>query len=284
MNKDVLKKSKIKIELEIEKNCIGNSIYCLATTKGKLKNMDDRYVVDLFLNNPIYIILDGHRGHQVAEYCKRNIINILNDLYNYSELKEEVEKIKYVFNKLTKKLEEELIQYSMEHISGSTITIIYLLPDNILVLNIGDSKSLLIYNNYTYKELTTDHKPYITLERKRIEKAKGKISNGLINNDLNVSRTLGDFKYKSQKSLLEHEQIIINTPYIQLYTINKLEKYLIISNSSIWDLFTNQKMIDFIEHINKKGEYDTKKIIELVVKKSIKEGNINNIIYFIIEL
>ena len=57
--------------------------------------------------------------------------------------------------------------------------------------------------------LSTDHKPALTSELNRIEKAGGWVTaQGRINGNLNLSRALGDLKYKGDSSLGRHEQII----------------------------------------------------------------------------
>ena len=51
--------------------------------------------------------------------------------------------------------------------------------------------------------LSTDHKPTNPLEKSRIIKSGGKVINGRINNGLNVSRALGDFKLKRSSVTLK---------------------------------------------------------------------------------
>lgn len=46
-------------------------------------------------------------------------------------------------------------------------------------------------------ELSHDHKPDLAEEMKRITMAGGKINDGRINKDLNLSRALGDLTYKN---------------------------------------------------------------------------------------
>lgn len=63
------------------------------------------------------------------------------------------------------------------------------------------------------KALSKDHKAHIDSEKQRIVKAGGTINeDGRINNNLNLSRALGDFKYKSNPALKPHDQIISGVP------------------------------------------------------------------------
>jgi len=61
--------------------------------------------------------------------------------------------------------------------------------------------------------LNIEHKPTISDEKKRILAAGGRInSQGRINENLNLSRALGDFSFKSNKDLSIREQIVICVP------------------------------------------------------------------------
>ena len=57
----------------------------------------------------------------------------------------------------------------------------------------GDSRCVLCNLKGEAKELSRDHKPDDKLEKKRIEKAGGKVDDGRINCNLNLSRAIGDF-------------------------------------------------------------------------------------------
>jgi len=276
----------VKSYLESKNGSMKNYNYGMTITQGICKNMNIKYIIESFLGNQLIILLNGHNGNFTVDYCKRNLMRLLNELHqkNSENSINNIHYFKTLFIELIKIIESDLLLYSMEHNSGSTITILYSFENYILSLNLGDSKSILIHNNYTYYELTNDHKPYIPIEKKRIENAKGSVFNGLINNMMKISRSLGDFKFKCQKTLKENEQILSNEPYTMIYTKTNIEKYIILSNSGIWDVFTNQKIIDYIEYINKKNITDLKYISELIVKKSIKEGNLHNAILIIIEL
>jgi len=53
--------------------------------------------------------------------------------------------------------------------------------------------------------MSTDHKPDLEDEKKRVYKGGGFISEGRINGNLNLSRAIGDLEYKKNYSLTVDE-------------------------------------------------------------------------------
>jgi protein phosphatase 1G len=87
------------------------------------------------------------------------------------------------------------------------------------VANAGDSRTVLCRNGEALM-LSVDHKPELPNERARIEKAGGFVSDGRVNGNLNLTRALGDFEYKSQSHLKAGEQVISAVPEIQRIELN----------------------------------------------------------------
>ena len=63
------------------------------------------------------------------------------------------------------------------------------------VANAGDSRCVLCRKGKAVP-LSIDHKPESETEKKRIEKAGSTITDGRVDGNLNLSRSLGDLKYK----------------------------------------------------------------------------------------
>jgi serine/threonine protein phosphatase PrpC len=88
---------------------------------------------------------------------------------------------------------------------GCTANVI--LIDNhrkLYVANAGDSRCVLARGGKAIP-LSFDHKPENEEERKRIEHAGSTILEGRVDGNLNLSRSLGDLKYKQKKSLKPEE-------------------------------------------------------------------------------
>ena len=67
--------------------------------------------------------------------------------------------------------------------------------------NAGDTRSVLSKSTSEIIELSHDHKPDDKLEKERIIKAGGKVIEGRINGNMNLSRSIGDFDYKNDKHM-----------------------------------------------------------------------------------
>lgn len=72
------------------------------------------------------------------------------------------------------------------------------------IANAGDSRCVLARSGQAIP-LSFDHKPESDEERKRIEKAGSYITDGRVDGNLNLSRALGDLKYKQKKELTPEE-------------------------------------------------------------------------------
>jgi serine/threonine protein phosphatase PrpC len=66
---------------------------------------------------------------------------------------------------------------------------------HIYVANSGDSRCVLARGGKAFP-LSFDHKPDNPIEKKRIELAGSTITDGRVDGNLNLSRALGDLKYK----------------------------------------------------------------------------------------
>jgi serine/threonine protein phosphatase PrpC len=114
--------------------------------------------------------------------------------------------------------------------------------------NAGDSRGVLCREDGKVLALSEDHKPTASTEMKRILDAGGFISSaGRINGNLNLSRSLGDMKYKQVPNLLPSEQIITAEPDITVNEILPGDKFFVLACDGVWDVFENQEICDFID-------------------------------------
>lgn len=80
--------------------------------------------------------------------------------------------------------------------------------------NAGDSRCVLARGGKAVP-LSFDHKPDDEGELKRIEKAGSVVTEGRVDGNLNLSRALGDLKYKTNKDLKPEEWPITAYPDVR---------------------------------------------------------------------
>lgn len=100
---------------------------------------------------------------------------------------------------------------------GCTALAMLLVGNEVFIANAGDCQAI-YFNKKSHKieVLSKEHKPEKSEEKKWIEKAGGTVDNGRINENLNVSRALGDFEFKSNKDFSQKEQMVIAEPDVQV--------------------------------------------------------------------
>ena len=146
--------------------------------------------------------------------------------------------------------------------TGTTACILCIKEKKLFFANAGDSRSVLCKNGEAIA-MSIDHKPEISSELKRIEKAGGWVSDGRVLGNLNLSRGLGDSEYKIDEKLKPEEQIISAFPDIKVENLNSDCDFCVIACDGIWDCKSNQEVCDFfIDKFNKDPDGKISKFIE----------------------
>lgn len=120
------------------------------------------------------------------------------------------------------------------------------------VANAGDSRAVLAVNGKA-EEMSQDHKPELEEERKRIEKAGSSIIEGRVDGNLNLSRSIGDLKYKREKLIKPQDQPITAFPEVRKRELTKNCDFLVMACDGIWEAKSSQEVVDYIYNKLKKG-------------------------------
>ena len=124
--------------------------------------------------------------------------------------------------------------------------------------NAGDSREVLCKKGIAYP-MSVDHKPDLQIEKNRIYKADGWITDGRVKGNLNLSRGLGDLEYKNNNNLPQEEQMITANPDIVCEDLSDDCDFIIIGCDGIWDCLTNQEACDIVkEKLNVSSPYSVK--------------------------
>ena len=127
----------------------------------------------------------------------------------------------------------------------------------IYVANAGDSRCVLGRGGRAVA-LSIDHKPEDEIELKRIEKAGSVVTEGRVDGNLNLSRALGDLKYKINKNLKPEEWPITADPDIKVIDVSPEDDFIIMGCDGIWETKTNEEMVEYIyDRLKQKKELKT---------------------------
>lgn len=67
-----------------------------------------------------------------------------------------------------------------------------------------------------------------------------------VNGNLNVSRGIGDLKYKSNRTLGPGEQIISAEPDVRKFSLTPEDRFFVLACDGVWDVMRNQEVVDYV--------------------------------------
>lgn len=130
--------------------------------------------------------------------------------------------------------------------AGCTAIVALSVGNKLYVANAGDSRGVLCRAGSAVA-LSMDHKPQQDREMNRITKAGGYVNLvGRINGNLNLSRSLGDLKYKQNPNLPMTEQMITAEPDVTVTTLQSNDRFFLLACDGVWDCLNNQQACDFV--------------------------------------
>ncbi len=152
-----------------------------------------------------------------------------------------------------------------ESFAGCTACVALIVDNVLYVANAGDSRCILL-SGKTAIALSEDHKPDLDIEKERITKAGGYISDGRINGNLNLSRAIGDLEYKKNTDLQPGEQLISAVPDVQSRILTDEDELLVLGCDGIWECLSNQEIAEYLRERVKGGRKNTEAVEELLDK------------------
>lgn len=244
-------------------------------------------------NYEIFCIIDGNKGNEVTKFVQNHFLDVLlNQIKINKEIKsaikesflkinklmqsnegmkeivdlrlknneEEIKNFKNLMNqnenpKENKKEEINIFEEEDKEIldyTGCTLCLILIDTklNKLYFGNIGNTE-LFIYkkkdSNDNFINIKSFHRPEDKTEKLRI-KNNSLIINNKLYGLLTSARTFGNFAYN------EKNKIIIDEPDIQEYDLSKEDKYIIIANEAIVNIYNNENNI--LNILKKKEEED----------------------------
>lgn len=263
--------------------------------------MEDEHIIALNQgpnkNTHIFGVMDGHGGIEVASYIKNHFVEyfLSNDMYKANMI---TQALKETFKKINTSLtsveaNKELTKYHIEFLKqnkidmtedekewikkkgyienlafeiGSTCNIVVIHENQFYYANCGDSRSVLLRHGEAIP-MSTDHKPELPNEFKRIRRAGSIIKEGRINGILNLSRSIGDLQFKRGRT--ESEYAVSCVPDVLNENINPLDDFIIIGCDGIWECISNEQIANFIYSRFRNGQNNMEKILEELLQRNV---------------
>jgi len=251
--------------------------------QGKRESNEDQHIYKLNLDNNnlelneinFFSVFDGHGGKIVSKYLKDNLPQFFLNKFKKNIYLDNSIATKY-FNKVFILLQKQLhlnhpraVRYC-----GSTccIGIHYKNQNNddrLWIINVGDSRAVKCNKLNIAEQLSQDHKPNSPDEKNRIEQLGGTIEFDGVDwriKDLSLSRAFGD---------LECTPYVTHLPQIYKYKLNN-DKFIIFACDGLWDILTNQDVVDYINTklFNKKYNGN---IAKDLAEYALEKGSLDNI-------
>lgn len=263
------------------------------STIGRRQSNEDQHFSMLNKNSPkkknilpinLVCVFDGHGGKAISKYLKDNLPNlILKKTKSMSIFSDKKSIIGYYFSKLFDTIQNNLKKNHPIIASRCGSTALCGLHYNdkndqpkLILANVGDSRAVLCNSKNEATGLTIDHKPNLQSERKRIEKLGGKIRFDGVDwriKDLSLSRAVGD---------LDTYPYVTHRPEVFRYKLNKKDKFVIFACDGLWDVFSNQKAVNFVNKYLQSNY--TGNIAKKLCEEAIKKGSYDNVTVVILYL
>ena len=129
--------------------------------------------------------------------------------------------------------------------SFSLFYMLFVSDDRLLVVaNAGDCRAVLCHRGNAI-DMSNDHKPSCSKERKRIEASGGYVYDGYLNGLLNVARALGDWHMEGLKGSGSDGGPLSAEPELMTRQLTEEDEFIIIGCDGIWDVFRSQNAVDF---------------------------------------
>ncbi|KAF8636043.1 hypothetical protein AX15_000200 [Amanita polypyramis BW_CC] len=223
-------------------------LFAVSEMQGWRISMEDSHAAVLDLDglpdvNAFFAVYDGHGGGRVSKYAGENLHKRLATEGAYHEQRYDV-----ALKKAFLGTDEDMLATRERDTSGATAVAALVTADKkIYVANAGDSRSVISVRGEV-KPLSYDHKPTNEMEKARICAAGGFIDYGRVNGNLALSRALGDFEFKKNRSLGPEQQIITADPDITCHKVTEEDEFLVLACDGIWDCLSSQQVIDFVRY------------------------------------
>ncbi|VDD88401.1 unnamed protein product [Enterobius vermicularis] len=224
-----------------------NSLYKVGSScmQGWRINMEDAHTHLLAVPDDnkaaFFAVYDGHGGSKVSQYAGIHLHKLI--VTKCFSVEGNIEEgIKQGFLAIDEKMKAD--ETMKDDVSGATAVVVIIKENKIYCGNVGDSRAVACVSGVA-KPLSFDHKPANDDESRRINAAGGWVEFNRVNGNLALSRALGDFAFKCNLEKSPEEQIVTACPDVTVEELTPDHEFIILACDGIWDVMSNQEVVDF---------------------------------------
>lgn len=197
-----------------------------------------------------FSVFDGHGGSIVAKYASKHLHKYVIQRPEYPN--DIPEALRQGFLEIDNvMLNDEQIK---EQMAGTTAICCMIRDNKLYCANSGDSRAIACRNG-NLVTLSNDHKPNNPEEMDRIYNAGGWVEFNRVNGNLALSRALGDFLFKRNQLIPPEQQIVTALPEVSVHDLSEDWDFLVLACDGIWDVLTNQAVVNFVTESIAEGKY-----------------------------
>mmetsp|Transcript_35429 Transcript_35429/g.84601 ORF Transcript_35429/g.84601 Transcript_35429/m.84601 type:complete len:594 (+) Transcript_35429:95-1876(+) len=210
--------------------------------RGKRSYMEDRFVIEHIMGtgkrgSALYTTLlgvfDGHGGATASQFCSDWISSYIRKDPAFPQNIADSMKSAFV------KVDSDFV--SSGHLDGTTACVCAIVEkQKVICCNVGDSRAILVKRDGSFVALSTDHKPDLDSETRRINRLGGRVihwGRWRVEGVLAVSRSIGDAKLKpyvtAEPDIIEHE-------------IDEDDMFLVVASDGVWDTMSSDLVAKFV--------------------------------------
>jgi len=271
----------------------------IAETQGKRPTHEDAYSFACEQSSAYFWVLDGHNGAEAAQFGSKALAEFGDTIKN-NKLPSD-SRIQQGFKTVDNQLRKHLKENHSELKSGSTVTgaLIAQQKDGSYtakLVNCGDSRGIIIKAPEDGDDLlggntileTVDHKPGVPSEKSRILAAGGTISgkkNPRIEGRLSVSRGMGDFVFKADRTRSAAEQKVSCVPDIYEASGLRAGTCVLLACDGFWGTMTSQHAAKMVRNwLRSDPQADLKDVAGDLIRTSISLGSCDNVTVLLVNL
>ena len=142
--------------------------------------------------------------------------------------------------------------------------------NKLYVANAGDSRCVMGKNNGTCVPLSFDHKPENEEELARIEASGSVVTEGRVDGHLNLSRSIGDLKFKKKDLAAEAHPITAN-PDCYEYDFGPEVDFILMGCDGCWETKSNEEMVEWVYKKLEEAPDKSTRSLKIIVSDLLNE-------------